>query len=218
MHSQSSSPSLSQGSFVPCRDETTLEPMCTTRFEYGVPSMDHQEVIRSFRPMPIRHRVEAGRPFRQRNTSVAQLIAMFGNLNDQEEMMVNTSTSAHNDTFARRLAPFFSDESHAFGQNTDTDSPSVPVLSSWIPHHMIDWTRDVTVNASTLPKWETPQLARSTTYNDTDVEESCRETKRRKLPSERRQLVFVPRDSSRIESHRSGEDEPRKRRKRWNEV
>ncbi|EGG04777.1 uncharacterized protein MELLADRAFT_64598 [Melampsora larici-populina 98AG31] len=244
MHSQSSSPSLIQGSFVPLDDETTFEPMCVTRLEYNVPSMRDQAVLRlAFRPMPFRHRVEEVRPIRQRDTSVSQLISMFDHLIDEEMVCESdASTSPDIGSIARSLtyksssgpdtyAPFFSNNSEqdnlmtestsrAFSHthNADSNSPSRSSVAPFpIPHHMIDWTVDVNLDASSLPKWENPQVDRSTTANNTYVEENCQETKRRKLPSECRQLVFVPRHSSPTSSHTAGEDEPRKRRKRCNE-
>ncbi|EGG04779.1 uncharacterized protein MELLADRAFT_108126 [Melampsora larici-populina 98AG31] len=217
MNSRSTSPSPPQASFSPLQDETSHESICATRPADDARPMHNQHVLRlescwpvALRPMPIRHRGKEDtitRPIRQRTASISQLIRMFDTLTDGEDM----------------VAPFYS-----FGHDTDSDSPpSSRVAHFSIPHHMIDWSRDVTLDALTLPKWGDSQVTRSINPSQTldplinqGVEENCRGPRRRKRSSEQRQLEFIPRP--RISPHTPGDAtdviEPRKRRKRCNEI
>ncbi|KAH9817317.1 hypothetical protein DFH28DRAFT_963846 [Melampsora americana] len=209
MHSQPTSPSPIQGAFVPFHDRSTLQSMSARRSVYDVHQSYNQQALREFIPMPFRHRVEETttvRSIRQNTSSISHFIGMFGKLTHNEEMAADPST-------------FFYDA------HLHSSSPLAP---SSIHHDMIDWTREVTLNASTLPVWEDPKPTRFESFHnpvdlslgEETLEGNCRGIRRRKRTSEQRQLQFVPRPS-RIRPQRAGEEmkieEPRKRRKRCNE-
>ncbi|EGG04780.1 uncharacterized protein MELLADRAFT_108127 [Melampsora larici-populina 98AG31] len=247
MHSQSSSPSLFQGSFVPFHEETA-EPMCVTQVAFDDRSVCDQEVLRQFIPMPYRHchhDEPIVRPMRQTSASTSHMINMFDHLTHTEETESNASTSPNVGINARLkyqhsssrdpttrpqdhkgASPF--DMAMQSGHNADVDSRSSPHMApSSVPHDMIDWTLDVTLDASSLPIWEDPAPATRSINVNVDclldhqsVEEDCIGDTRRKLiwdytprpPLSKRSRHNTPPNPN--DERDVNVEEPRKRRKR----